>query len=387
MGTPESLLRAVSARKMSLRKVVSVTVDEADDVLLRGFYEPLVEVLRLCAPRSTFASLAEAKDDENKVARSTPSKGSMHLLHPSTNDAVLAAALRSTQVVFASATLAAEARHRIRSLCPDVELIVTSDLHKAPSTLKHSLLHVEGDKLMALLDLLKSERDESRRRGEKPEQMLIFCRGVQSCRAVHHTLSNALLNAGGYHSMMPSQLRRDSLQAFLNGTYTYLVATDIAARGLHMPKLKHIVNFDFPATSSLYLHRCGRTARMGSSGKVTSLVMKRESYMANALEKALSAQGQLHAVRPRDAAALKKPPPLPTRETLRREQWELRQQRMANFKAKKKLYHVKEASRQEKRGKRQVVMAKSYRHTLRSLQKHRALTNNKLLTSVLRPAF
>merc|ERR1719198_302827 len=89
---------------------------------------------------------------------------------------------------------------------------------------------------------------------------------------------------------MPPDARAEARGAFSDGRQSVLVATDLAARGLHFPRVKLVINFDFPASSALYLHRAGRTARFGATGEVVSLITPRQRRHAEAL------QAQIHAV-------------------------------------------------------------------------------------------
>ena len=91
------------------------------------------------------------------------------------------------------------------------------------------------------------------------ERTLIFCRGVQSARAVQHALSRDGVQAGGCHGAMPERRRQSDLESFLSTPpqLPYLVCTDINARGVDFPDVNHVINFDFPASSAL----CARIAR------------------------------------------------------------------------------------------------------------------------------
>ena len=75
----------------------------------------------------------------------------------------------------------------------------------------------------------------------------------------------------------------------LTGKARHMVCTDIAARGLDMPAVDHVIMFDFPLNPIDYLHRSGRTARMGAQGRVTSLLAKRDKVLAAAIEQAVMA--------------------------------------------------------------------------------------------------
>jgi len=122
---------------------------------------------------------------------------------------------------------------------------------------------------------------------------------------VQHGLCEDGLPAGGCHGKMPESTRRSDLAAFLAEppATPLLVCTDLAARGIDFPAASRVINFDFPATSALYLHRAGRTARMGRPGHVISLVHDSEHRLAASVVDAVDRRAELHVVRKGDLAA------------------------------------------------------------------------------------
>ena len=259
VGTTARLRLLHQRGAVSLRAVRHVVVDEADDMLLRGFDEDLAYILGRCPPR------------EGSPA--------------------------SPQLAFVSATLGADVQHALRTNWPDLELLVSSCAHRPPAGLSHELLPFKGDKLDELTRLLRE-----RSSGSEPSRKLIFCRGVQSARAAQHKLVNAGLPAVGCHGSMPEVARRADMAAFLSEppVSPLLVCTDVAARGMDFPNVDTVVNFDFPATSALYLHRAGRTARMGRPGSVVSLVHDSQRRFAESIRDAVKRRAELHIVRKGD---------------------------------------------------------------------------------------
>jgi superfamily II DNA/RNA helicase len=242
VGTPSRLLLMQSLGHLSLGGVRHIVVDEADDMLLRGFDEDLRGVLGRCP--------ADA-----------------------------AAEPPTPQMVFVSATLGGDVVHQIRRRWPSTQLLVSRCAHKSPPTLRHELRAVHGDKMDELRALLRESA------GSAAARTLVFCRGVQSARAAQHALHEAGLPVAGCHGSMPEATRRADLAAFVADPpqKPTLVCTDVTARGIDFPHVERVVNFDFPATSSLYLHRGGRAARMGAPGRVLSLVQTNERRFAESL--------------------------------------------------------------------------------------------------------
>jgi ATP-dependent RNA helicase SrmB len=158
---------------------------------------------------------------------------------------------------------------------------------------------------------------------------------------------------------MPPATRSAAVAAVLTEppAADFLVATDLAARGLHLPAVRHVVNFDFPATAALYLHRSGRTGRMGASGAVTSLVTSKERPIAEALERALQLRDELHTVSAPGVAQSPppaNPPPLPTRKRL---QEDVRKRSAAGAKALSARLRARKRDKRDKRGQRDYERA------------------------------
>jgi len=266
IATPDRLLKMHALGLLSLGATRAVVVDEADDMLLRGFERGLTQVLARCPSRSGEPP--------------------------------------SPQMVFVSATLGGDVQHAIASRWPDVQTLVTRCAHRAPTSLAHSIRHTAADKLGELRSVLREEMAQGSGGGgggARP-RALVFCRGVQSARAVHHALCEAGLPAGGCHGRMPEATRRADLAAFVAEPpgSPILVCTDVAARGIDFPHVDVVVNFDFPATSALYLHRGGRAARMGAPGRVLSLVQTNQRRFALSILAAVERRTELHTVRKGD---------------------------------------------------------------------------------------
>ena len=111
-------------------------------------------------------------------------------------------------------------------------------------------------------------------------------------------MAEAGLNVWGFHSQMPEATRCVGLANFVNRDEgkRYLVCTDALARGLDLPAVEHVVNFDFPASVDLYIHRSGRTARAGQPGTVTTLVTPHRKHLAAEIIKAVEQGDTLHTL-------------------------------------------------------------------------------------------
>jgi superfamily II DNA/RNA helicase len=153
----------------------------------------------------------------------------------------------------------------------------------------------------ALIPMLQEE--DKKHEQNLHHQVIIFCNTVQSCRAVHHAVIESGLEASCYHSEMPSQAQADEFARFREGRTRFIVSTDLAARGIDLPDIRHVIMFDFPLNVVDFLHRTGRTGRMNpntgtlSHGKVTCLLnRKREVALAEQIRSHTRSKKSLETV-------------------------------------------------------------------------------------------
>jgi ATP-dependent RNA helicase DeaD len=119
------------------------------------------------------------------------------------------------------------------------------------------------EKAAKLVDLLKIE---------EPEQAIIFCRTKIGADRLEKTLKNKGLDVKALHGDMSQGSRDGVMIAFKDHRVRLLVATDIAARGLDIEHVTHVINYDVPASSEVYVHRIGRTGRVGRTGRAITFV-------------------------------------------------------------------------------------------------------------------
>jgi len=121
----------------------------------------------------------------------------------------------------------------------------------------------DRDKVDGLLSLIEADR---------PERAMIFRQTKLGVDRLVATLKRRGLPVSAIHGDMSQKVREDVLRDFRDGTLSYLVATDVAARGLDIPEVSHVFNFDIPEDSEAYVHRIGRTARAGRTGRAITFV-------------------------------------------------------------------------------------------------------------------
>jgi ATP-dependent RNA helicase RhlE len=151
-----------------------------------------------------------------------------------------------------------------------------------PVTVSHAMYPVAQHlKTGLLLELLKHTDTES---------VLIFTRTKHRAKRLGEQLEKAGYQAASLQGNLSQNRRQAALDGFRDGTYQILVATDIAARGIDVSQISHVVNYDIPDTAEAYIHRIGRTGRAARSGDAFTLVTNEDTIMVRTIEKKLNAQ-------------------------------------------------------------------------------------------------
>lgn len=221
VGTPGRIADHIKRRSFDASTIKALIFDEFDKSLALGFEEDMTYISKLLKP--------------------------------------------TIQKIFVSATEAIEIPTFIK---PDIlDVLNFLQLDHEISLQYYKVISEEKDKVNALVQLLSNLGNV---------QVLIFCNHRE---AVERT--GALLKEKGipntlFHGGMEQMQREQALIKFRNGTAMYLVATDLAARGLDIPDIQHIIHYHLPATLAEFTHRNGRTARMHASGNIYFLVHKDE---------------------------------------------------------------------------------------------------------------
>jgi superfamily II DNA/RNA helicase len=131
-----------------------------------------------------------------------------------------------------------------------------------PATISQSFIQVEKrEKMKMLIDILTH--------GE-PQRTLVFARTKVMVDTLDRVLAEKQFPVTSIHGDRSQEEREDALNAFKMNITPLMIATDVAARGLDIPNVNHIINYDMPKSIDDYIHRIGRTARVGNEGKSTS---------------------------------------------------------------------------------------------------------------------
>ena len=194
---------------------------------------------------------------------------------------------RQRQTLFFSATMPNEIRELADSIL-DHPHTVQVDVIAPAKTVSHALYPVpQGDKKQLLLGMLKQM---------PTERVLIFTRTKHRAKKLAQDLEVQGYRVSALQGNMAQNRRQQAIDGFRDGRYDILVATDIAARGIDVSKISHVINFDMPDTVDAYTHRIGRTGRAHQTGEALTFVAADDEDMVRAIEKVLGTRIERRAV-------------------------------------------------------------------------------------------
>ncbi len=249
VACPGRLLDLIGQRQVRLERVETVVIDEADMMFDMGFLPDVRRILAL---------LPEKR-----------------------------------QTLLFSATMSKE----IRKLAEEILVnpaAVEINASRPVETVSHGLCKVEtADKFDALLELIY---------GTGSGQVLVFTRTKHRASKVALLLAKAGIAATALQGNMSQNQRAAAMERFRSGKARVMVATDIAARGIDVSQVTHVINYDVPDTAEAYTHRIGRTGRMERLGSALTLATREDAYMVRTIEKLLGKPMEYKPVsRPRPA--------------------------------------------------------------------------------------
>lgn len=191
-------------------------------------------------------------------------------------DRILARVPRKRQTLLFSATMGAEVADFARAHLHDpVKVEVARSGTLAQRAVQQVFLAEQHEKLALLLSLLEADDAST----------LVFTRTKRRADKVWKSLARAGHKVARIHADRSQAQRRMALDGFKDGTYRVLVATDIAARGIDVAEIGHVVNFDLPHVAEDYVHRVGRTARAAASGRASTFTSGEEKDLLHAIER------------------------------------------------------------------------------------------------------
>ncbi|KAF0700411.1 Aste57867_9071 [Aphanomyces stellatus] len=193
-----------------------------------------------------------------------------------------AASNRHVQYLLAAATVKPPMDQVFATAFPNLKLVSGRGVHQTPASLTEEFVRVPGsDNKHGSLRATLSQWTKGK--------TIVFCNSTASCRSTDHMLQEHGYASTSLHGDIPPVVRKKNYEAFAANDANILVCTDLAARGLDIVDVDHVVNFDFPKSSVDYLHRAGRTGRAGKRGVVTSLITKHDAETARQM---VSAKGR-----------------------------------------------------------------------------------------------
>ena len=218
VATPGRLIDLIERRAVKLDRVAMVTIDEADQMADMGFLPQVRRIMR------------------------TVPAGHQTMLFSATLDGQVGSLV--------SAYMHDPVRHEIDADTPAVD------------TMEHRFLKVhQMDKVKVAAELARHHR-----------RTLMFVRTRFACDRLARDLGDLGVSVRAIHGDLQQKLRERALEQFMEGTIAALVATNVAARGLHIDDVDLVIHYDPPEDPKTYVHRSGRTARAGESGLVVTLV-------------------------------------------------------------------------------------------------------------------
>ncbi len=182
------------------------------------------------------------------------------------------------QTLLFSATMPKEIRSLAKEVLRDPETVQV-DLAAPAVTVSHALYPVDEARKTDLLFALLKHTDTG--------SVLVFTRTKHRAKRLGEKLGKVGYKAASLQGNLSQNRRQAALDGFRDGTYQILVATDIAARGIDVSQVSHVINFDMPNTPEAYIHRIGRTGRAARSGDAFTLVTTADRSMERAIERVL----------------------------------------------------------------------------------------------------
>ncbi|HUH77531.1 MAG TPA: DEAD/DEAH box helicase, partial [Devosia sp.] len=236
IATPGRLLDQIDRGKIMLNGVEILVIDEADRMLDMGFIDDIEKICSRLPPRR--------------------------------------------QTMLFSATMSGEIERLTKKFLKDPVAVHVSRKSSTADTIDQKLVHVSSkpeEKRAALRDRIRA--------ADGLTNAIIFCIRKRDVATLARSLQQHGFSAGSLHGDMDQKSRTETLDAFKGDRLTLLVASDVAARGLDIPAVSHVFNFDVPVHAEDYVHRIGRTGRAGRSGVAYTLVSPADTKHLEAILK------------------------------------------------------------------------------------------------------
>ncbi len=240
VACPGRLLDLLNDKAFNLRAVETLILDEADHMFDKGFLP-----------------------DIKRIIKQTP---------------------KNRQTLVFSATMPSEIRHLAEDILRNPVTVQINHTLPAP-TISHVLYQIPKAQKTALLKYIIAEKDMS--------STLVFTRTKHKAKSLALQLQKANLSATAIQGNLSQSKRQLAMDGFRDGTFKILVATDIAARGIDVSGITHVINYDIPDTAETYTHRTGRTGRATRSGQAFTFASYDDAKMVASIERNLGKKMEL----------------------------------------------------------------------------------------------
>jgi ATP-dependent RNA helicase DeaD len=219
VGTPGRVLDHLRRGTLDTSSIRTFILDESDEMLSMGFLPQITEILGFMP--------------------------------------------KTLQTLLFSATLPPDIRRYAERHLKNPQFLTLSGDHIGALSIEHTIYLSRGDKLGELMQVIEVEN---------PESAIVFCNTRDETKRVAEALQNQGFAAGWLNADLSQNDREKVMAATRNSELRFLVCTDVAARGIDISHLTHVINFDFPESAENYVHRTGRTGRAGRTGKAIALI-------------------------------------------------------------------------------------------------------------------
>ena len=240
IGTPGRVIDLQESKHMDLSKIAYLVTDEADRMFDMGFYPDLRKLIKV---------LPSSENRQTMLFSATLNSYVKNLAYEYTRDA--------------------------KEITIEAENITVDEIDQ-------ELIHVSSEKKLPLLLKILST--------ENPESLIIFCNTKKSCEILSKRLKINGIQSEFIIGDLPQKKRQKIMDNFKAGKIKILVATDVAARGIDVNDLAMVVNYDLPNEAENYVHRIGRTARAGKSGKAYTFCSEQDVYSLMPIERYIEKQ-------------------------------------------------------------------------------------------------
>ncbi|MFZ3172644.1 MAG: DEAD/DEAH box helicase [Carboxydocellales bacterium] len=244
VGTPGRVLELIKKRKINAQTIKQIVIDEGDKMFGLGFMGDIAAIIK-----------ATQKD---------------------------------RQIMLFSATLNDEIIAKASTVMKAPEIKRVTEQSRTAGTIDHIFFMAgEKDKTETLRKLVAIYR---------PQKAMVFINHNEGVGHLTKRLSSFGLRAAGLHSDLPQQERKKIMDMFRRGEVQLLVTTDLLSRGLDVPGVDFIFNFDIPLNEEHYIHRVGRTGRAGNKGTAINLVTENQKFIMGKYQKLLRAEIKLYGI-------------------------------------------------------------------------------------------